>query len=432
MKKHFFNVILLSSLAFPVMAQVGSTLSPYSQFGLGKLADQSLGFNRGMSGVGIGLRGGQMVNIQNPASYAAVDSLTMLFDMGVSGQITNFKEGGKKVNAQTADFDYIVGQFRVMPRMGVSVGIIPFSHVGYNYKSVEYVGGNRANTATSSYKGTGGLNQGFVGIGWEPVNGFSVGVNFSYLWGNIERTATIVNSDSYVNTETQTYSTSIGSYKLDFGLQYQKAVSKKDLLTVGAVVGLGHNLNATAEFLRTNTNTQTSVSFTKKDSVENAFALPFTFGLGASLVHNSSLTLAADYSFQKWGNLDIPRVNAVTSRYELASGMLSDRHRIAVGADWLPCGDRYDRRFLHRVHYRAGISYATPYYKIGTHDGPKELTLSAGFSLPITNSWNNRSFVNISAQWVHTSQSSFIKENTFCVNIGLTFNERWFAKWKVD
>jgi len=25
-----------------------------------------------------------------------------------------------------------------------------------------------------------------------------------------------------------------------------------------------------------------------------------------------------------------------------------------------------------------------------------------------------------------------ITENSFRINIGLTFNERWFAKWKVD
>jgi hypothetical protein len=428
MKKHFINAILLSSLALTAMAQAGSTLSPYSQFGLGSLADQSQGFNRGMSGVGIGLRGGGFVNMQNPASYSAIDSLTMLFDMGVSGQITNFKEGGKKVNAHTADFDYIVGQFRVMPHMGVSVGIVPFSNIGYKYKSVEYINGNRSNTATSTYNGTGGLTQGYIGIGWEPVKGFSVGANFSYLWGTYERTATVVNSDSYVNTETQTYSTSINTYKLDFGLQWQKSLNKKDVLTIGAVAGIGHKTGAKAEFKRS----QTNVSLTNTDSVENAFSLPFTFGIGAALVHNHSLTLAADYSLQKWGNLDFPRVNTQTSRYEMASGMLSDRHRIAVGADWLPCGNTLDRRLLRRTHYRAGISYSTSYYKIGTQDGPKELTLSAGFGIPITNTWNNRSFLNVSAQWIHTTQSSFIKENAFRINIGLTFNERWFAKWKVD
>ena len=91
-----------------------------------------------------------------------------------------------------------------------------------------------------------------------------------------------------------------------------------------------------------------------------------------------------------------------------------------------------NRKFLKRVHYRMGASYATPYYKIGTQDGPKELTLSAGFGIPIVNTWNNRTSLNISAQWVHNSAKNMLTENTFRINIGLTFNERWFAKWKVD
>ena len=42
-------------------AQSG-TNSPYSQYGLGILSDQSQGFNRGMNGLGIGLRIGNQVN----------------------------------------------------------------------------------------------------------------------------------------------------------------------------------------------------------------------------------------------------------------------------------------------------------------------------------------------------------------------------------
>ena len=88
--------------------------------------------------------------------------------------------------------------------------------------------------------------------------------------------------------------------------------------------------------------------------------------------------------------------------------------------------------FFKRIHYKVGASYATPYYNIKGDDGPRELTLSAGFAIPIINSWNNRSLLNISAQWVNSSTKNYIKENTFRINIGLTFNERWFAKWKVD
>ena len=55
-----------------------------------------------------------------------------------------------------------------------------------------------------------------------------------------------------------------------------------------------------------------------------------------------------------------------------------------------------------------------------------------GFGLPITNGYNNRSVLNLSAQWQRASSDRFITENTFRINIGLTFNEKWFAKWKVE
>ena len=83
----------------------GGTKSPYSQFGIGVLDDQSQGMSRGMNGVGLALRHGNEVNTLNPASYSGVDSLTMLFDMGLSGQVTNFKEGNVRRNASKASFE---------------------------------------------------------------------------------------------------------------------------------------------------------------------------------------------------------------------------------------------------------------------------------------------------------------------------------------
>ena len=81
---------------------------------------------------------------------------------------------------------------------------------------------------------------------------------------------------------------------------------------------------------------------------------------------------------------------------------------------------------------RLPVVSSTPYYKIHGLDGPKELTVSAGFGIPLVNAWNNRSVLNVSLQWVNQSAKNLITDNTFRVTIGLTFNERWFAKWKVD
>ncbi|MCI6075102.1 MAG: hypothetical protein MR712_06940, partial [Bacteroidales bacterium] len=56
----------LSSVAAQGLAQSG-TNSPYSQFGLGTLAQQASGFNRGMNGLAIGFHDGNQVNYINPA-----------------------------------------------------------------------------------------------------------------------------------------------------------------------------------------------------------------------------------------------------------------------------------------------------------------------------------------------------------------------------
>ena len=117
----------------------------------------------------------------------------------------------------------------------------------------------------------------------------------------------------------------------------------------------------------------------------------------------------------------------------MSNSVLRDRHKVIIGADWIPEPNMMVRSsFFKRIHYKVGASYATPYYNIKGEKGPRELALSAGFAIPIINSWNNRSLLNISAQWVNSQMPNYIKENSFRINIGLTFNERWFAKWKVD
>ena len=146
------------SISQSALAQSG-TNSPYSQFGLGLLSDHTTGFSRGMNGLGIAYHEGNQVNNLNPASYASIDSLTFIFDAGVSGQITNFKENGKRLNAKNAVFEYAVGVFRVYKHLGLSFGLVPFTNIGYSYSTTGKVGDAYNTTFTNTYNGTGGLRQ---------------------------------------------------------------------------------------------------------------------------------------------------------------------------------------------------------------------------------------------------------------------------------
>lgn len=409
------------------MAQSG-TNSPYSQYGLGVLSDQSQGFNRGMNGLALGLRDNNQVNMLNPASYSAVDSLTMILDVGLSGQITNFEENGAKLNANNADFEYAVAAFRMMPKVGLSLGIVPFTNIGYNYSSTSNIGTSlesSVTTSTETHSGSGGFHQAFVGIGWNVFKGLSVGANFSYLWGTYDKSISIVNSDSYVNSIVKTYSTSVSSYKIDLGLQWEQKLLGKEILTIGATYGIGHKLGADAEATTSNSSSITGVSDKTTDVVKDAFSLPTSFGVGLTWRHSNRWVAGIDYTFQKWGELDYPEFDSSSGAYVMKSGLLTDRSKLTIGGEWVP--NAMSSRFLSRVHYRIGASYATPYIKVNGQDGPKEYSASVGFGLPI-----NKSVLNISGQWTRSDATGLIKENTFRINVGLTFNERWFMKWKVD
>ena len=91
LNKKILATVLMAASVVPALAQSG-TNSPYSQYGLGQQSEQTSGFNRGMNGLGQGFREHNQVNYINPASYSALDSLTFIFDVGLSGQITNFSE----------------------------------------------------------------------------------------------------------------------------------------------------------------------------------------------------------------------------------------------------------------------------------------------------------------------------------------------------
>lgn len=425
--RKFFLAALLMGLALVAKAQSG-TNSPYSQFGLGVMSDQTSGFNRGMNGVALGFHEHNQINYLNPASYSNLDSLTFIFDAGMSGEITNFSENGVRKNAKDAHFEYVVAGFRVMRHLGVSFGVVPFTAIGYDYATDNYWVDNKQTEYYSvSYSGEGGLHQAFVGAGWQPIKGLSVGANISYLWGNIDKYASFSLSDSYANSLVRTYNSQMHSYKVDLGVQYTHRITPQDEATVGLTFSPGHNLGASADMKIISANTTTSTADTAAFSIDKAYKLPNMYGVGLMWNHKNQLKVGFDYTLQQWGKLQYPTFENGT--YALRDNIYMNRSKYNVGLQY--CYGERNRKFLKRVQYRLGASYATPYYKVNGVDGPKEISVSAGFGIPIINNYNNRSYLNISGQWVRSSAKSLITENSFRINVGFTFNELWFQKWKM-
>ena len=66
-------------------------------------------------------------------------------------------------------------------------------------------------------------------------------------------------------------------------------------------------------------------------------------------------------------------------------------------------------------------------------DGATEFGVSAGFGLPLQ-LYQRNSILSITGQYVRVKPSvtGMLSENRFVIKLGLTFNERWFMKWRVN
>ena len=114
-----------------------SPMSPYSRYGYGVLRDNATSAQRAMGGVGYALKSGRQINAMNPSSYALCDSLTFLFDMGFSYTKLWSQEpttdGTLRESANGGGLDYITTQFAVSRNIGMSIGLVPVSSVGYSF-----------------------------------------------------------------------------------------------------------------------------------------------------------------------------------------------------------------------------------------------------------------------------------------------------------
>ena len=379
--------------------------SPYSRYGLGILADQNLGVNRQMGGLGYALRSGSYVNLLNPASISASDTLTMLFETGFSMQNVNFEEGKVRRNARNASFDYIAMQFRLCKDLGLSMGFLPYSNVGYSFATTTKEH-NIENT--QAYNGEGGIYQPFVGLGWQPFKGFSVGAMASYIYGDISHTISHNFSDANTTDNIKRYDINVKSYKLDLGAQYTTALKGKHNITFGAVYSLGHDLDA-------------DITLTEQENSKKAdynLRIPQTIGVGTFYDYNNNWKVGLDYTLQTWSGASFTGGD---------NGI--NRSKISVGAEYYP-NDMMSRNIFKKIHYRVGAYYAQPYTEVKGAEGCEEYGVSAGFSLPLLNS---RSLLHLSGQLIRMEPKTagFISETYLRVNIGLTFNESWFMKLKL-
>lgn len=391
------------------VAQIVTT--PYSKMGYGLLNDNVSSIQRSMGGVGYAMKGGRIINVMNPASYADVDSLTFLWDVGID--LTNLwsEENGNKGYNFGGGLDYLTGHFKLAKNLGASFGLLPYSSVGYAY-------GSTLDNGSDTRSGNGGFNQLYAGMGYKPIKNLSVGFNFAYLFGTTSNTTLISSSSSSYFTRNM----KIRDWNAQFGVQYSQPIANgRDLLTVGATFQPKKSFHGEAwgtSFDSQDTKVDTIGYTTMKGNYEQ----PASIGVGLSYNINRKLTVEADYTYQKWSEAKYQPIPG----FESQSMKFDDRWKLAAGLQFTP-----NKRgsYFGAMSFRAGAFYNHDYPNFNGNN-VRDFGASIGVGLPAP---NGKTTVNLGLEWRHreTSPTKLITENYLNITLGVNFNELWFWKSRI-
>lgn len=424
----------LNSLIIGVCVAVVAVMSagaqnvttPYSMYGYGILGDRATSMQRQMGGVGYALNSGRQINVMNPASYASIDSLTFLFDIGADVAILWSKEGSAKEHSVGGGLDYVTMQFPISKFMGASIGMLPYTSVGYAF-------GNDIKHGTMSNQGSGGINMAYLGVAGKYA-GASLGFNISYNFGRIvnDLYTTPLNSGQSLFEHVM----EIRDWDINIGAQYTAKIDRFNSITAGLTFAPKKSLHGKSWATLQETQRESAPDTVGYLKLANNYFTPNSYGFGVSFKHEkiSRFLVEFDFTYQEWSKakfsemLELPDPNRPDRNPAVVfQGMnFYNRTKYAFGAEFVP---KIRGNYGERMAYRVGAYFVDDYLNV-LSNRVREYGVTCGLGLHAP---SDKTMINIGFEWKHrdTHPTTFISENYFNITLGVNFNEVWFWQRKI-
>ncbi|MCB9170403.1 MAG: hypothetical protein H6597_02555 [Flavobacteriales bacterium] len=422
--------------------------SPYSAYGFGDLIGNTQVSQAMMGGVSAASLDPFSVTTLQPATYAGLFRPT--FEMGGLGRrVTLSSDDGSQVRSSARFLGFSLGIPFGNGRWGLAIGLTPYSDVGFEITDKAVL--TDGQDVQLKYLGSGGLNRAFAGVGWAVWqerdslgNGkrLSIGANFNYLFGGIERTRKVVypSGQNYLNSKAFS-SLVMHDPTYDIGVQFQGSLLHRGSLddplwryVAGVFIQPPAGIGARRTELLTNYILGSSgVEFTLdtatySEGVRGTVHVPLAWGLGAGIV-GPAWTVSAEMRQRDWSRSSID-----VEGYEQPAP-LGNSIYLGLGTSWTPAGGRAGS-FLERTTYRLGFLYQQDYLIV--HDKQlQEIGMSFGLSLPVMNSVTRSQF-HLGAQLGQrgTQENGAIDERYIALYVGVTITpdlrEKWFKKTRIE
>jgi len=406
------------------------TVSPYSYFGLGEVRATTTVENQMMGGIGM-YADSVHINLRNPAAYSRLGVQSpgtfgiTTYTVGISHKETRLKSFADEQSSAVTNLDYLALAFTLKKGLGLGFGLMPYTSVGYNFIDQQGAEGSRI---INEYSGSGGLNRVYLSLGYEFAKNLSLGVTANYNFGTLEslRIQSVENVQFGVKDER---SSKIGGVDLNYALSYTPQIDEKHTLFTSLRINTQANLSAR------NTKRIGSFSLVSQEDIEaidvnlaaqgleeTGVKIPTTTTLGIGYGEDMKWFLGIEYSFQKLDDYS-------NEFLEIDNLVYQNANTIALGGFYTPDRNSFES-YLKRVTYRAGVRLDKTGMVINEKD-INDFGITFGLGLPLRNNMSNLN-IGFEVGRRGTTSADLIEESYFKVNVGLSLNDQWFSKRKIN
>ncbi len=431
-------LVLIACFALQSYAQEG-TASPYSFYGIGSLKAKGTVENRSMGGLSI-YTDSIHVNLRNPASYASPnlklyneENRPVKFTVGGSYNSSTLKADSGEAEVSATTFDYLALSMPLGKDFGFGFGLLPYTAVGYKIEDFE------GDDIVNRYRGEGGVNRAYLGLGYRLTDKLSLGVDVNYNFGNIQNSAIEFVYDEVDGEDNQLVQyqsrennrSDLSGLNVNIGLTYHSMITEKLELQAGLTYTpqstitsknqrsfstIVINGNSGQEFVINTFDAELGVL------QETDLTLPSRLAIGGGVGQPRKWFAGLEYTLQNTSKFSNPIISTNSTNFVNASGL-------ALGGFYIPDYNSFSS-YWKRVTYRAGMYYENTGLEI-KNEVINEFGMSFGVGLPVGGMFSN---ANLGAEIGRrgTREQNLILENFFNFRISLSLNDRWFEKRKYN
>jgi len=430
----FKKYVLLIFTLFNFLYLTAQENSPYSRYGIGDIVPGQNMVNRSMGGISAGYADFFSLNFVNPASLGTVRKAILDLGGEIDRRTLKSNISPEKYTSTNTVISYMQFGVPIASRKmeakkrtwGLSFGIRPVTRINYKIENNNRL--TNIDSLSTTYEGTGGINQASLSTGIK-IKDFSFGITGGYSFGSKDYSTRL----NFIN-DTVIYYKSNTEAKTTFGGLFFSAGMMYDIKTKNGILRLGTYANLETKLKAKQSSINETFSFEGNGGIVTIDTVNFQPESKGTVIHPATYAFGFTHIAKNWlYGADFEMTNWDNYRFYGTDDLIKNNWRLKGGVQYHPLKDVASRKYTNLIQYRAGAFFGPDMVKI-ENNKRNEFGFTFGAGLPLTTQRYDFALLNTGIEFASRGdkQSKSLRESVIRFTIGFSMNATWFQKRKYD